>query len=382
MNIPHFDKADIALAEELEKEKNLKKEEVEKEQQVIEYFSLYKKVIMSINNIVPTAIQLLGSKNNSDVTETIELFVCLHKLRINSSFDGVKRMLSLFIRPDETIKKRLIDAYKSLYFEENISLEMQAAYLIDLAISLNFSEFTCFKEMMKLLIENKSINMLIFKEIWRIFVRNPQNEIANKKFYDDNEANTRLLSLANESRVALQIINISADSDKNILLNNAEFFIKYTLNILQRKAIDWLLIKECLIGLQKIYKMKKDNSEICLLKITKTILKGLGTQDKNWFPATQELIDTIFQIFSSPEQFCQFLVFKMSKPIFRGVEINKDLENEFSTQNISSKMNIKNIFDNNILENTQIETDNKMEIDGEWEKDATYSSIYFYLKLN
>jgi len=337
---PEFDKKDVFLAEELEKEKLALKDEIEKDSHILEYFNVYKNVIITINNIVPLAIQLLGSKYVSDVNETVELFIVLHRHRINSSFDGVKKMLTLFIKPDESIKKKLVEAYKQIYFCENFSLETQAAYLIDLALNLNFSEFTCFREMIKLLIESKAINSLIFKEIWKVFLRNPKSEIENLKFLNANEAKAKMDSLANESRIALQILNIAAETDKSILLNNADIFIKFVLGILQRDFVDWLIIKECLIGLQKIYAMKKDLSETCLLKISRTVLKGIGTEDKHWFCATQELIDTIFQIFSSPDQFCQFIIFRMSKPLFKDQESKKEIDHEFSTQMISSKMNL------------------------------------------
>ncbi len=372
VDICQFDQNDVIMAEELEKEKILIKEEIDKDSHILDYFSVYKNVIITINNIVPLAIQLLGSKNVSDVNETIELFIVLHKHRINSSFNGVKKMLTLFIKPDESIKKKLIEAYRELYLNEKYSLEMQAAYLIDLAINLNFSEFTCFKEMIKLLLESKSIDVMIFKEIWKIFLRNPKTEIDNLKFNDTKEAKSKMDSLAIESRIALQILNIAAETDKNILLNNADIFIKFILAILQRDFVDWQLIKECLIGLQKIYTMKKDLSETCLLKISRTVLKGLGTEDKNWFCATQELIDTIFQIFNSPDQFCQFIIFRMSKPLFKDKENKSVIENEFSTQVITRKMNLNQ---NNIF--TQIgigDNFDKMDIDGEKEDDIAYNS--------
>jgi len=362
--LPQFDKNDIILAEELETEKLTLKEEIEKDSHILDYFNVYKNVIVTINNIVPLAIQLLGSKNVTDVNETIELLIVLHRHRINSSFEGVKKMMTLFIKQDDSIKKKLIEAYKDLYFNDKFSLEMQAAYLIDLALNLNYSELTCFKEMMKLLIEKKAMDILIFKEIWKIFLRNPKNEIENLKLSNEKEAIVKMNSLANESRIALQILNIASETDKNILLNNADIFIKYVLGILQRDFVDWLLIKETLIGLQKIYSMKKDLSETCLLKISRTVLKGIGTEDKNWFTATQELIDTIFQIFSSPDQFCQFIIFRMSKPLFKDKEKKTEIDNEFSTQMITGKMNLK-----------MTQDENQMDIDGEKLEKSGYNSI-------
>ena len=61
---------------------------------VIEYFQNYKNVLKTIDKVIPLISQLLGSKNISDVQESIDLFIVLHKLRISSSIFGVKRLRS------------------------------------------------------------------------------------------------------------------------------------------------------------------------------------------------------------------------------------------------------------------------------------------------
>jgi condensin complex subunit 1 len=302
----------------LNQEKILKKEEIDKETEYLHFFDNYKRVVTSINRIVPIAILLIGSKNSSDVIQTIELIVSLHKFRINSSFEGIRKMLTLFIKPEESIKKKLIEAYRDLFFDSDKTAEIQAAYLVNLAINLNFSEKKCLKEMMKLLIETKSLtNNNLFKEIWKIFLRNPTDEILKFNFSSKKEANEKLLMLAEESRTAIQILNFCADSDEKILLDHADLFIKFIHSVLQRKYIDYILLKECLIGLQKIYKMKNDKSELCLMKITKLIMKTLGTMDNNWFLCAQELFDTIFLILSHPDLFCQYIIFRLTNVIIK-----------------------------------------------------------------
>jgi hypothetical protein len=340
----------------LNQEKILKKEEINKETEYLHFFDNYKRVVTSINRIVPIAILLIGSKNSSDVIQTIELIVSLHKFRINSSFEGIRKMLTLFIKPEESIKKKLIEAYRDLFFDSDKNAEMQAAYLVSLAINLNFSEKKCLKEMMKLLIETKSFtNNNIFKEIWKIFLRNPTDEILKFNFSTKKEANEKLLTLAEESRTAIQILNFCADTDEKILLDHADLFIKFIHSVLQRKYIDYILLKECLIGLQKIYKMKNDKSEFCLMKIAKLIMKTLGTMDNNWFLCAQELYDTIFLILSHPDLFCQYLIFRLTNVLLsENNYINNNIINERQFLGLGLNSNL-NLNSNSIFPSTSID---------------------------
>ena len=328
--------ADLARAEALEEEKNNLKEEINKEQTILDYFYNYKTVLRAIDEIIPLATQLLGSKNVSDVQETIDLFVVLHRLRIGSSFVGIKKMLNLIMKPEESIRKKLIEAYQDIYFSSDKPLDLQAAYLIDLTVNLNFSEFTCLRELLKNLVVSNSINLNLFKEIWKVLIRNPETELNKLKITSTEELHRKLNGLVTESRAALQILNIVSDYDSSVLLNNSDLYIKNILANLQKKNVDWLIIKESLVGLQKIHPVKKDIADMTLLKIAKTILKGYGTEDNNWLIATQELIDTIFQIVTNPERISQYIIIKLCKPLFASKLNKNETEDHFMTQNIES----------------------------------------------
>ncbi len=320
----------------LDEEKNNLREEINKEQTIIDYFYNYKTVLKAIDEIIPLATQLLGSKNVSDVQETIDLFVVLHKLRISSSFVGIKKMLNLIMKPEESIRKKLIEAYQDIYFSSDKPLEIQAAYLLDLTVNLNFSEFTCLKELLKSLVISNLLDLNLFKEIWKVLIRNPEVELSKSKITSTEELHLKLKALVTESRAALQILNIVSDYDSSVLLNNSDLYIKNIFANLQKKNIDWLIIKESLIGLQKIHPVKKDIADMTLLKISKTILKGYGTEDNNWLIATQELIDTIFQIIQNPERICQYLIIKLCRPLFASKMNKNEADDHFMTQNIES----------------------------------------------
>ncbi len=320
----------------LDEDKNNLREEISKEQTIIDYFYNYKTVLKAIDEIIPLATQLLGSKNVSDVQETIDLFVVLHKLRISSSFVGIKKMLNLIMKPEESIRKKLIEAYQEIYFASDKPLEIQAAYLIDLTVNLNFSEFTCLKELLKSLVCSNLLDLNLFKEIWKVLIRNPEAELSKMKITSTEELHFKLKALVTESRAALQILNIVSDYDSSVLLNNSDLYIKNIYANLQKKNIDWLIIKESLIGLQKIHPVKKDIADMTLLKIAKTIMKGYGTEDNNWLIATQELVDTIFQIIQNPERICQYLIIKLCRPLFASKMNKNEAEEHFMTQNIES----------------------------------------------
>ncbi len=334
-------------------------EEVSKENMVIEYFQNYKNVLKTIDKVIPLISQLLGSKNISDVQESIDLFIVLHKLRISSSIFGVKKMLTLIMKPEMSIKKKVIDAYRELYFNNSKPKDMQAAYLVGLTVSLNFGEFTCLRELLKNLIQSNLIDLSIFKDIWKIMLKNPESEMAKIKASTTEELNEKIKQIEVEALSALQIINIASDYEPSILLNNADLYIRNVIANLSKKKIHWAVIQNSLIGLQKIYPLKKDITELCLLKIAKTVLMGYGKRDNNWFIITKEMIDTIFQVVNTPEKITQYFIIKLSKPFFINNENknDEDTKAKFLTQNILSQsqthmdLEKESGFQNNVDEN-------------------------------
>jgi len=260
----------------------------------------------------------------------------LHKLRISSANYGVRKMLVLIIKNEESIKKKVLEAYQEIYFNNNMPFEIQALYLIDLTVGLNYSEIYCLRELLKLLITNKSINFNIFKEIWKIFLRDPEAEMEKSMVTSLEEKKLKYKMLKCESRAALQILNLSAEYDNAILINHSELFTKFVYRYVTKKETDWIIIKECLLAIQKIFTMKKDLAENCLLKICKLVLAGYGSQDTAWYQAMQELIITIFLINSSPEKISHYLIVKMCKPIFVNHQSSSETQSAFLTQNIES----------------------------------------------
>lgn len=68
-------------------------------------------MLMQVESIMGNLIQLLGSKNNTDATETIRLLIYLHKTNITCAAVGIRKMLVLIWSKEKLVKEELIKAY-------------------------------------------------------------------------------------------------------------------------------------------------------------------------------------------------------------------------------------------------------------------------------
>lgn len=294
---------------------------------IIDLFSEYKEMVNLIDKIVEIAILLLGSKNLSDIIEAINLFVSLKKLNIQSANLGIKKMLLLIVKQDEKIVEVIVESYANIYFCDK-DVKLQALLLVELTSGLSRSELICLKTLLKNLHKNKKISNALFKEIWMLFLRNPDVEVKKLNLTSDDLINKKKMIFYKENRLALILLNIFAEIDISILSNNSELLLKQLMTILKFDPIDWLLVNESLKATKKIYLSQKETSENCLLMITKILINHYGTSDNYWYQAMQELINTIFNIMDTPDDFCKYILIKFSKPIFDNNQVNLKLGEE------------------------------------------------------
>ena len=320
-------------------EKDILNEEISKNDELIDYFKSFYEVLDNIDQVVPCVTQLLSSRTVSDVQESIDLFLTLHHYRVESSEKGIRKMLVLIMKNENSIKKKVIDAFKDIYFNDKYTKEIQAAGIIHFCSQLNYSEYTCVDELFKHLIEHKHIHKDVFKEIWKILIKNPKNEIKNIKAKDLSDLNNKIKQIELESITAMRIINISSNYKPEIIRINSDSYIRKLTSILtveKTEDINWQSVKYGLEGLVKIYQTNKDPTKTCLIAIAKALVRTYGNAKNDWFIAAKEFIDTIFKLFPEPEQMSQYLIIKLSMPFFatNDEEQNKETKDKFKTQNI------------------------------------------------
>ena len=66
---------------------------------------------------LPILCQLLGSKTNSDILETINFFIAAHEFGLNQSEEGIRRMAALIWSRDPVVKKAVVGAFERLYID-------------------------------------------------------------------------------------------------------------------------------------------------------------------------------------------------------------------------------------------------------------------------
>ncbi len=72
---------------------------------------------------VKVLCQLLGSKTNSDILETIDFFILANEFGLANANQGIRKMLALIWSRDTTVKEAVVNAYKKLYIETGIENE-------------------------------------------------------------------------------------------------------------------------------------------------------------------------------------------------------------------------------------------------------------------
>jgi len=334
------DKLNPENKEQNKAEKDILNEEISKNDELIDYFKSFYEVLDNIDQVVPCVTQLLSSRTVSDVQESIDLFLTLHHYRVESSEKGIRKMLVLIMKNENSIKKKVIDAFSEIYFnDDKYTKEIQAAGIIHFCSQLNYSEYTCVDELFKNLLEQKRIHKDVFKEIWKILIKNPKNEIKNINAKDLSDLKAKIKQIELESITAMRIINIASNYKPEIIRINSDSYIKKLtsiLNVESNQQINWSSVKFGLEGLVKIYQTNKDPTKNCLIQIAKSLVRTYGKSNNDWFIAAKEFIDTIFKLFAEPEQMSQYLIIKLSMPFFatNDEEQNKETKDKFKTQNI------------------------------------------------
>ena len=166
------------------------------------------------------------------------------------------------------------------------------------------------------------------------------------------------------------LLNLFSETDNSVLGNNCDLFFEEVQKLVKRDRIDWLLITECLKATKKIFHIKKDISEKSIIEISKILLKNYGTSDGTWLQGMQELINTINDIISSPEDLFKHILQVLAKPIFNTKGESKINQNLISTFNKKMKID----------DETQELNNSKKSVNGI--SDEEHSDIVYYEKIS
>ena len=87
-----------------------------KQAAVVQYYTDALQFINALQDCVPIATQLLGSKVASDVLEALEFLSIAEQFSLSGGSEGLRKAMVLIWSRDENIRKALINTYVKIYF--------------------------------------------------------------------------------------------------------------------------------------------------------------------------------------------------------------------------------------------------------------------------
>jgi len=157
-----------------------KQQEKEKEMQIIllqkskvNYLKDTLEFIKQIESAIPKLSRLLFSKIQTDVLEVISFFVTCYEHGLTDMLFGIRKMLSLVLYAEKTIKDAVLNAYKRLYLKNsnNDSLTV-AEQLIKLVQDLTICERDALEELICEFVSSGELDNSIIQILWEIFANN------------------------------------------------------------------------------------------------------------------------------------------------------------------------------------------------------------------
>lgn len=186
-------------------------EEITKAEDTVKFFYDFLQYTTLLNSAVPKLEEMLMSKTNSDVFESIDFFTTAYQFGIKGCESGMHKMIFL-VWSDKEKREAVTAAYKKVLFTTDKTDRAHAAQVVDnlsrFIENLTLGHHSAFEELMKEWVENETIDNVSIQVMF---------ERYTKKLPNTSE---------NDSRLALQLLVLSSVANPKIVKSNLDFLIK------------------------------------------------------------------------------------------------------------------------------------------------------------
>ena len=107
-----------------------------KQAAVVSYFTDALQFVDAVQDCVPTATRLLGSKVMSDVLESLEFLCVAKQFGLRRASEGLRKAVVLVWSKDENIKKALISTYIKIYFTFEPKVHVHVMYVLLVSVDV------------------------------------------------------------------------------------------------------------------------------------------------------------------------------------------------------------------------------------------------------
>lgn len=296
------------------------------------------RIYTSVESIKAKIQQLLYSRNQSDVMESLRLLCIANKYGI-PEFDGILRnSFNLIFVKEPVVKFELLRVFYKLYVE-GLEPQLVIENLIDVFLSCDSTQKICFEEILKKLFnENTSVEIEEAKKPGAI---NNSKKKADEKatgngdgaseryrsdgvtkinihksllkylwnYFKDNYSTERYT----KAHVCLQILKFGVSIIPRWVFDNIKEILDLLKEFINNRFINWFVIKELTaIFSYNSENLSKEQKDIILKILSYFILKNHGTKDEFYLASIEKLTFLIFEYRVDPEVICEYIIKKMA----------------------------------------------------------------------
>lgn len=291
-------------------------EAISKLQLTRRYYTEALRFIETLHEATPLAVQLLSSKNKSEVIEAMDFFVTADAYNLETAKEGVRRMLRLIWTKGNSdegkgVQTHLIECYKGLFFAapSNFNPNEAANYVARNMISLTFgstpAELTSLEQLLATMMKEKAINELVIQKLWQVY--GIQKQISRT-----------------QRRGAIIILGMLALADPEIIVKEMQTCLRIGLGATGRS--DLLLARYTCVALMRMTNNKPvkgteskpstrlPNDHAVLVRLAD--LLRIESKSKDWYGMAEQAIGAIYALSKHPDVLCSEIIRSKTNAVF------------------------------------------------------------------
>ncbi|KAH6644124.1 non-SMC mitotic condensation complex subunit 1 [Boeremia exigua] len=294
-------------------------QELEKFNKVRSFVRQALRFIEVINDAAEQVMQLLSSKNKSEVIEAMDFFTKIDAYKIANARLGIKRMLRLIWTKGNSdegkgVQAHLIDCYKDLFFNAppGCDANQAANYITRGMISLTFdttpADLISLEQLLSTMMKQGLVNSLVIEKLWGIYG------------YQKKDISVR------QRRGAIIVLGMLALSSPDIIVQEMEACLKIGLGKLGRR--DFGLARYTCVALRRISaasgklqageapapSVKLPNDHAVLIRLA--AMCEMESDNKEWFGVADQAISAIYVLSKHPDVLCSEIIRQVAKRVF------------------------------------------------------------------
>ncbi|PNS20628.1 Condensin complex subunit 1 [Sphaceloma murrayae] len=275
------------------------------------------KFIEIVHEATPVAIQLLGSKNKSEVIEAMDFFVIADAYKVETARAGIRRMLRLIWTKGNSdegkgVQSHLIECYKGLFFDapDHFAANDAANYVARNMISLTFgatsAELTSLEQLLSTMMKGELISDNVVQKLWQVY--GVQKKEISKT----------------QRRGSIIVLGMLALADPEIIVKELETCLRIGLG--GRGREDLALARYTCIALTRMNATKQtkgtstapstrlDNDHAVLQRLA--AITQVRSPSREWFGLAEQAIGAIYALSKHPDALCSDIIKIKTRAVF------------------------------------------------------------------